>query len=131
MAETRDRPLSPFLTVWRWHITMAASIAHRATGTALYVGALILAGWALALAGGPSTYQVYMDLLGSWLGKLVLFGLTVSIFYHLANGIRHIVFDFGKGFELKWADFGAAFAFAFAIVISVLVWVFAIMTGAF
>ena len=130
MAETRDRPLSPHLTIWRWHITMASSIAHRATGVALYVGALILAGWALSLAAGPAAYGDYMALLGSWLGKLVLFGLTVSIFYHLANGVRHIVFDAGKGFELKWADFGAAFAFAFAIVISVLVWVFAAMTGA-
>lgn len=131
MAETRERPLSPFFTVWRWHITMAASIAHRATGVALYVGALILAGWALSLAAGPNAYATYMGLLGSWLGKLVLFGMTVSIFYHLANGVRHIIFDFGRGFQLKWADFGAAFAFAFAVVISVLVWVFAAMTGAF
>ena len=71
MAETRDRPLSPHLTIWRWHITMASSIAHRATGVALYVGALILAGWALSLAAGPAAYGDYMALLGSWLGKLV------------------------------------------------------------
>ena len=57
--------------------------------------------------------------------------LTLSLFYHMANGIRHIIFDSGRGFDLKWADFGAAFAFTFAIVISVLVWVFAAFTGAF
>jgi succinate dehydrogenase / fumarate reductase cytochrome b subunit len=119
------------MSIWRWHITMASSIAHRVTGCALYAGALMVAGWALALAGGPLTYQFYMTLLGSWLGKLVLFGMTVSLFYHLANGIRHIIFDSGKGFELKWADFGAAFAFTFAIVASILVWVIAAFTGAF
>src|ERR1700759_5311146 len=116
MAELRERPLSPHMSIWRWHITMASSIAHRATGIALYVGALLLAGWALALAGGPIRYQTYVQLLDSPIGKLVLFGMTVSLFYHLANGIRHLVFDSGKGFELKWADFGAAFAFTFAIV---------------
>jgi succinate dehydrogenase / fumarate reductase cytochrome b subunit len=131
MAELRERPLSPHMSIWRWHITMASSIAHRATGVALYVGALIVAGWALALAGGAGSYQLYMELLGSWIGKIVLFGLTLSLFYHMANGIRHLIFDSGKGFDLKWADFGAAFAFTFAIVITVLVWVFAYFTGAF
>ena len=130
MAELRERPLSPHMSIWRWHITMASSIAHRVTGVALYGGALLVAGWALSLAGGPQTYQIYMELLGSWLGKIVLFGMTVSLFYHLANGIRHIIFDSGRGFELKWADFGAAFAFTFAIVASVLVWVIAAFTGA-
>jgi succinate dehydrogenase / fumarate reductase cytochrome b subunit len=131
MAEIRERPLSPHLTIWRWHITMASSIFHRATGVALYGGALIAAGWALALASGPQSYQLYMDLLGSLPGKVALFGLTLSIFYHLANGVRHIVFDAGKGFELKWADFGASLAMAFAVVITVLVWIFAGLTGAF
>lgn len=131
MAETRERPLSPHLSIWRWHITMASSIAHRATGVALYGGFLIAAIWALCLAAGPGPYQVFTGVMGSILGKLVLFALTVSIFYHLANGVRHIVFDSGKGFELKWADFGAAFTFAFAAVISVLVWVFAAFVGAF
>lgn len=131
MAQVRERPLSPHLSIWRWHITMASSIAHRATGVALYGGFLIAAIWALCLAAGPGAYGTFVDIMGSPLGKVVLFGLTVSIFYHLANGIRHIVFDSGRGFELKWADFGAAFAFAFAAVISVLVWLLAGIVGAF
>src|ERR1700761_1924555 len=85
-----DRPMSPHLQVWRWHITMATSILHRATGIALYVGALILAGWAVALAMGPDAFATYRALLGNPLGQLVLFGLTVSLFYHLANGVRHL-----------------------------------------
>jgi succinate dehydrogenase / fumarate reductase cytochrome b subunit len=126
----RERPLSPHMQVWRWHITMASSILHRATGVALYVGALILAGWALALASGPVGYDRYMGLLGSPLGKLVLFGLTVSIFYHLANGVRHLFWDAGEGFTPKTASTTAAAAMTFSVVISLFIWGVAAMTGA-
>ena len=126
----RERPLSPHMQIWRWHITMASSILHRATGVALYIGALILAGWALALASGPVGYDQYARLLGSPLGKLVLFGLTVSIFYHLANGIRHLFWDAGEGFTPKTASMTAAAAMTFAVVISLFIWIVAAMTGA-
>ncbi|MFY8141573.1 MAG: succinate dehydrogenase, cytochrome b556 subunit, partial [Caulobacter sp.] len=72
----RERPLSPHLQVWRWHVTMAGSILHRGSLIALYVGALILVGWLLSLASGPDAWATYMGLLGSPLGKLVLLGLT-------------------------------------------------------
>jgi hypothetical protein len=75
----RARPMSPHLQIWRWHVTMAASIATRATGVALYVGLLIVAGWALSLAAGADAYAGYMGLLASPIGLLVLFGITVSI----------------------------------------------------
>lgn len=130
MAESGDRPLSPHLQVWRWHVTMAGSIAHRVTGVALYGGALIGAGWAASLASGPIAYDRYMRLLGSPLGKLVLFGLTVSIFFHLFNGVRHLVWDAGKGFELRTADMTAVAAFVFAIAASAFIWILAAMTGA-
>jgi succinate dehydrogenase / fumarate reductase cytochrome b subunit len=117
----RAKPLSPHLQVWRWHVTMAASIATRATGVALYVGVLIVAVGAATLAAGPDAYGVYIGLLGSPLGLLVLFGLTVSIFYHLAAGLRHLVFDSGKGFLPATANATAWAAFAFAAVASVLV----------
>ena len=126
----RERPLSPHMQIWRWHITMASSILHRATGVALYVGALILAGWALALASGPVGYDRFTGLLGSTLGKLVLFGLTVSIFYHLANGVRHLFWDAGEGFTPKTASMTAAAAMTFAVVISLFVWGVAAFTGA-
>lgn len=126
----RERPLSPHLQVWRWHITMASSIINRATGVALYVGALILAGWALALASGPVGYDNYMILLGSPLGKLVLLGLTFSIFYHLAGGIRHLFWDAGEGFTPRIAEITAIAAFTFAAVATLLVWGLAMLTGA-
>jgi succinate dehydrogenase / fumarate reductase cytochrome b subunit len=113
--------MSPHLQIWRWHITMAASIATRASGVALYVGLLIIAGWALALALGPGAYAGYMALLGSPIGLLVLFGLTVSIFYHLAAGLRHLAFDSGKGFLPATANATAWASFAFGIVAAVAV----------
>ncbi len=125
-----DRPTSPHLQVWRWHITMAASILHRATGVALYVGALILAGWAVALARGPGAFSVYRLLLASPLGQLVLFGLTVSLFYHLANGMRHIWMDTGRGFDPKASDMTGAAAIAFGVVAAIAIWVVAILGGA-
>lgn len=124
------RPLSPHMQVWRWHVTMLTSILHRATGVALYGGALIAAGWALALASGPDAYGLYMGLLGSWLGRLVMFGLTVALFYHLANGVRHLVWDFGHGLDVKTSNFTAVVVIAFALAASVAIWVIAALTGA-
>lgn len=126
----RERPLSPHLQVWRWHITMATSIAHRATGVALYVGALIAAAWAISLASGPDAYAGFKALMGSPIGLVVMFGLSVSFFYHLANGVRHLVWDAGHGFDLKSANASAVFVFAFTAAATLAVWVIAAMTGA-
>lgn len=124
----RPRPLSPFMT-WRWHITMFASILHRATGSALYAGALILAGWVVALASGPEAYATYTGLLGSILGQIVLFGITVSVFFHLANGIRHLAWDLGQGFLPKTANATAILAYAFAIIAAVALWAVILLMG--
>ncbi len=125
------RPLSPHVSVWRWHITMVCSIATRATGVALYGGFLILAGWAIALLAGPDAYRGYTGLLGSLLGKLVLFSLAVSALYHLAAGVRHLFWDAGKGFQPKTADLTGAASLAFGIVGAVLTFVVAHFAGAF
>jgi len=130
MADFKDRPLSPHLQVWRFHITMFVSIVHRVTGCGLYLGALIAAGWAMSLAGGPVAYDNYMGLLGSPLGKFVLFGMTLSMFFHMGNGIRHIFFDFGEGFEIKTADFSSWLVIGFSVAATVFTWVLAYLTGA-
>jgi succinate dehydrogenase / fumarate reductase cytochrome b subunit len=109
---------------------MVCSIATRATGIALYVGFLLLAGWGLALAAGPEAYGAYAGLFAGWIGKLVLFGLTVSALYHLAAGVRHLVWDMGKGFELKTANATAWGALAFGVVGAVVVFVAAHAMGA-
>ncbi|MDE2485953.1 MAG: succinate dehydrogenase, cytochrome b556 subunit [Alphaproteobacteria bacterium] len=126
----REPPLSPHLQVWRWHITMATSILHRATGVALYVGALIGAAWAISLASGPDAYATFKAVLGSPIGKVVMFGLTLSFFYHLANGIRHLAWDAGKGFEVRTADATSVVVFAFTLAATIALWVIAFMTGA-
>jgi succinate dehydrogenase / fumarate reductase cytochrome b subunit len=124
-----ERPMSPYVSVWRWHLTMAVSIMHRVTGVALYGAALILAGWALALAAGPDAYDRFRLIVGSPLGKLALIGITFSLFYHLANGVRHLVWDFGSGFQLKTADLTAAAVVAFAALATLGVWIVAGATG--
>ena len=126
----RARPMSPFLGVWRWHITMAASISTRVSGVALYLGLLIVVGLALALAAGPGAYNAFAGLLGSPLGLLVLFGIAVANFYHLAAGIRHLAFDSGKGFLPSTANITAWLCFAFAIVASIAVFAIGLMMRA-
>ena len=124
------RPLSPHLQVWRWHLTMFCSIATRATGVALYVGFVLLAVWAMALAAGPGAYDGFTRLMGSLVGKAVLFGFTVSALYHLAAGIRHLVWDTGRGFAPKTATATGAAALAFGVVGAVLVFFVAAGMGA-
>ena len=121
-APVRERPLSPHLQVWRWHLTMLTSILHRASGLALYAGAILVAGWALALGAGPDAYPAYMDLLASPLGRLVLVGLTLSLFYHLANGIRHLFWDAGLGLSVITSTQSGILAMAFSVVATIIVW---------
>ena len=125
----RQRPLSPHLLGWRWHVTMAVSILTRVTGGALYVGIFLLAGWALALVSGRDAYEAYAGLLGSTLGRLALFGFTVAVFMHLAGGVRHLLWDLGKGYAKAEASASAWAAIVFALVASVAVWIVALMGG--
>ena len=97
------RPLSPHLQVYRPQLTSVLSITHRATGVALAVGTLLLVWWLVSAATGPEQYAVAQSFLGSWLGLLLLLGWTWSLFYHLCNGIRHLFWAMGTGFELKAA----------------------------
>lgn len=95
-----ERPLSPHLQVYRWQLTMVMSILHRATGVALVVGVFALAWWLLAVAAGGENYVNAADALASPLGKFVLFGFSLALVYHLLNGIRHLLWDAGWGFEI-------------------------------
>jgi succinate dehydrogenase / fumarate reductase cytochrome b subunit len=116
------RPLSPHVQIWRWHVTMTASILHRAAGLLLYLGLLLLAGWALSLAEGKTALTGYSSLMSSWPGLALWFLITLSGFFHLANGIRHLAWDIGFGFKPKTADVTALIALGFAIVATVGFW---------
>lgn len=91
MTARIDRPLSPHLQTYRWTLTMAMSIVHRATGIALYFGTILLAWWLMAVASGPGAYGIFSSFIGSWFGRLVLFGYTWALMHHLLSGIRHFV----------------------------------------
>jgi succinate dehydrogenase / fumarate reductase cytochrome b subunit len=124
MVETvgKARPLSPHVQIWRWHVTMTASILHRVTGLFLYLGLLVLAGWALALAEGRSAFDAYAALLKSAPGLALLFLVTLSGFFHLANGIRHLAWDLGFGFKLKTANATALIALLFGLAATITFW---------
>jgi succinate dehydrogenase / fumarate reductase cytochrome b subunit len=94
-------PLSPDLQIYRPQLTSVLSITHRVTGIALSFGSLLLVGWLATVAAGPSSYAHLHALLGSHLGLLLLLGWTFSLFFHLCNGIRHLLWDAGYGFDLK------------------------------
>jgi succinate dehydrogenase / fumarate reductase cytochrome b subunit len=97
------RPLSPFMigSVYRLQITSGLSILHRVTGVALGLGGVIGVWWFLAAATGPEYFAFVDGLLTSWLGGLVLIGLMVALWYHFCNGIRHLIWDAGYGFDLE------------------------------
>lgn len=120
---TDNRPLSPHLQVYRFQWTMAYSIIHRITGVGLAVGTIFMAYWLLALAGGAESFATAQDLAGSIIGRLLLLGWTWALFYHLANGIRHLFWDAGKGLELDAAAKSGHFMVASSVVLTVLAWV--------
>jgi len=109
---------------------MLTSILNRVTGVGLYGAALLAAIWAITLAAGPDAYSAYMGLLGSLLGRVVLFLITVAVFYHLAAGLRHLVWDTAKGLDLKTANASSAAIIAFGVVAAIAVWVIAGLMGA-
>ena len=117
-----DRPLSPHLSIYRWPITMATSILHRATGIAMAVGFIVLVGWLFDAASGPEVYGQFMAVMDSTIGLILLVGWSFAFFYHLANGIRHLVWDTGRGFEKSQATASAWFVIVAAVVLTAVFW---------
>jgi len=95
-----ERPISPHLQIYRWQITMVMSILHRITGIALGVGTIVLVYWLVAAAAGPKYFNTAQAIMGSIPGRIVLFGFTACLVYHLLNGIRHLAWDTGAGMEI-------------------------------
>ena len=115
-----ERPLSPDIQIYRPQLTSVLSFTHRLTGIFLSIGALLLVFWLIAAAAGPSAYGTIHAFLASWLGLLLLLGWTFSFFFHLCNGIRHLFWDAGYGFELRtiYASGWAAVAISIGLTLS-------------
>jgi succinate dehydrogenase / fumarate reductase cytochrome b subunit len=113
-----SRPLSPFMLgqYYRFQLTSLLSFVHRLTGIGLSMGTVLLAAWLVSLAGGPECYGMFAKHLTAWYGQVLLFGWSWALLYHLCNGIRHLGWDLGKGYELK-----TAYATGYAVVVGSLV----------
>ena len=126
---TQERPLSPHLQVYRPQLTSVMSILHRGTGIVLALGALVFAGWLVAAATGAGAFAAYSALLGSVPGKVALFGFSACLVYHLLNGIRHLAWDAGHGYEIPRA-YASGYAVAvLAVVLTAVLWYFGLTTG--
>jgi succinate dehydrogenase / fumarate reductase cytochrome b subunit len=101
---------------------MTMSILHRMTGVGLGVGTLLLVYWLIAAAAGPEAFATAQDLIGSWLGRLILLGFTFSLLYHFLNGIRHLFWDIGRGFELRTLSLSGWSVAVLSVVFTVLIW---------
>lgn len=120
---TKERPLSPHLQVYRPQLTSVLSILHRMTGVALTVGLLLLVSWLFAVAGGPAFYDAVQAFNASWLGRLLLFGWSFALFFHLCNGIRHLAWDTGHGYEMADVNRSGWMVVAASVVLTVLAWI--------
>jgi succinate dehydrogenase cytochrome b subunit len=126
----RVRPTSPHAEIYRWQIGNTLSILHRLTGAALALGLIALSYWLVSLAGGPESYAAAGRLLGSPIGLIVLLGWTFSFLFHLLNGVRHLFWDAGKGFERTQRHVSGWFAVlgAVALTLCVAAWVWPRLT---
>lgn len=117
-----SRPLSPHLSAYKWRITSTLSILHRASGVFLSLSAVLLVAWLLALATGPEAYLCLSAFLASAFGKLLLMFISAAFFYHLLNGIRHLFWDAGLGFELQTARRSGWFVVLASAALTALLW---------
>ena len=115
---TAGRPLSPHLTIYRWPITMVLSILHRITGLALAVGFVAFAWWLAAIAFDAAAYERFIQIMGGFPGRLMLLGWLFAFFFHLANGIRHLIWDSGRMLEKHQADASAWFVVIAAVALT-------------
>jgi succinate dehydrogenase / fumarate reductase cytochrome b subunit len=128
MADSKpaiERPLSPHLQIYRPMLTMVMSIVHRITGAALFFGTLLMLWWLIAIASGPAAYTTFQWVAGSIIGRLVMFGYTWALFHHMLGGIRHFIWDTGRGFGPAEREWLARATLIGSIVLTVVTWIVA------
>lgn len=120
-----NRPLSPHLGIYRPQITSMLSILHRISGVALTLGGIMLVWWLLAAATGEAYFAFVNGVMTSWLGYLIWFGMTWALLYHLCNGIRHLWWDMGYGFDLEQVTFTGQITVGASVVLTLMIWILA------
>ena len=124
-SAARPRPTSPHLQIYSPMINMVMSIVHRMTGAALYFGSLLLAIWLIAAAIGPEPFNQVNTLFGSLIGRVVLIGYTWALLHHMFGGIRHLIWDTGRGLEIKTADFMCWASIIASVLVTAVIWLVA------
>ncbi|MDF1834407.1 MAG: succinate dehydrogenase, cytochrome b556 subunit [Alteraurantiacibacter sp. bin_em_oilr2.035] len=126
MAQNKpQRPLSPHMSIWKWEIHAITSIFHRITGDGMaLLGLPMLVWWLYAVSAGPEAYETFHGFASSWVGMIVLIGLTYAFFQHLGSGLRHFVMDVGAGYQVDTARTTAFSVFVFAIIATAAFWLF-------
>lgn len=126
----KPRPVSPHLQIYRLTPTMIMSGVHRASGAALYFGVLLVAWWLVAASTSESAFATANGVMGSWIGLLVLLGFTWSLWVHMLGGIRHLIWDTGRGLEKRTATTYSLATLAGSIVLTILTWIVILFAGA-
>lgn len=127
MAETKpvERPLSPHLQIYRPMLSMTMSIAHRATGIALYFGSVLVVWWFAAAAASDAYFDLVQAFFGHWFGRLILFGFTWTLVHHAIGGIRHFIWDLGRGFNLSTVEWMVRANLIGSILMTIVIWIIA------
>jgi len=122
MSDKIERPLSPHLQIYRWKLCMLTSILHRFTGVALAAGTVLMTWMLLAAATGPGPYEQFTWFCGTYLGQIMLFGWSVALFYHLSNGIRHLLWDMVMFMDKEKADAAGIVVIIATIIFTATLW---------
>ena len=122
----RERPISPHLQVYKPQITSVLSIFHRITGVAMTFGLILLVAWIFTLSLGEEYFQYFVMFIKSWFGLLILFGFTFALNYHLCNGIRHLFWDAGYGYEIETVHKSGLAVLVVSFVLTILIWYLAL-----
>ena len=120
--QNNQNPLSPHLQIYRWHISSLLSITHRIAGVINLFSLILIFFWLLVLSVGESNYELFLLMINSFIGKFILIGFTWSMIFHLLSGIRHLVWDFGYGFEIKTANISGIVVIISSLVLTVIFW---------
>ena len=118
-------PLSPHLQIYRWHISSLLSIIHRISGVINLLALILIFFWLIILSFDKSHYELFLLAINSFFGKFILIGFTWSMSFHLLSGIRHLVWDFGYGFEIKTANISGIVVIISSLIMTIIFWLLA------